>query len=373
MVKIFALIFFLTISCNGLASVDNSWYKFIEESGQLGLEISNRTYQPDKYSLQVDLISEGHFGSVYKISNGKISCAIKVPKKEANSLVSTNELNIMQIICKSHVHANIVKLYGFHDLDQNKILILEFVDGLSLFETVQKSKKFIPHYISVFSQLASALSYVHSFGIVHSDVKPENVIVKYAEDGGVNIKLCDFGLSFSKYDLFAKKDGGSFGYHAPELGYPDKYNSEDECLRDVFSYGVTATDCVIWIQLDAKKDWFFLYDKSIDRVYRYWAKLFLAALMRGENLSKFQDEIKNVYVLNLKPGDEERIFQIHQGLKEAFSNCPNLLDLIGNTLQPNPNKRLNMETVKEKFIKPINSSLAPTNEKCKKVSGCDVM
>ncbi len=69
-------------------------------------------------------------------------------------------------------------------------------------------------YILVMLQTLEALSFVHSAGLVHCDVKPSNILMKFDLDGNFIIKLCDFGLSHLQSDKRVILKGTS-GYTDP--------------------------------------------------------------------------------------------------------------------------------------------------------------
>jgi serine/threonine protein kinase len=139
-------------------------------------------------------------------------------------------------------HPNIVRA---HDVDQEgklHFLVMEFVDGSSLQEIVGRHGPMdvlrATHYIR---QAALALQHAHSFGLVHRDIKPGNLLL----DRQGTIKILDLGLAFCR-DSKAAKGGdnpasdermvGTDDYLAPE----QIVNSDDVDIRaDIYSLGAT--------------------------------------------------------------------------------------------------------------------------------------
>jgi hypothetical protein len=118
-------------------------------------------------------------------------------------------------------HPNIAGVFdvGVHGAD--RFIVMEYVSGGSLADLIQDEAPLPPRrVIPIIAQLADALDYGHRHGIVHCDVKPQNVLI---DDSG-RPKLVDFGISRSTAGTAALTDtvSGTAGYIAPEqlLGDP---------------------------------------------------------------------------------------------------------------------------------------------------------
>ncbi len=113
-------------------------------------------------------------------------------------------------------HANIVHIYDVGEAEGVLWYAMEFVDGVPLAQYLQPGKPLpdMSFIYSVFSQLCEALDHAHSQGILHRDVKPDNVLV--AADG--TVKLFDFGLARGADQGFGEQSLllGTPYYMAPE-------------------------------------------------------------------------------------------------------------------------------------------------------------
>ncbi|HEU4933281.1 MAG TPA: protein kinase [Pyrinomonadaceae bacterium] len=88
-------------------------------------------------------------------------------------------------------HPNILTIYEIDEIDSSQFIATEFIDGETLRERVRKGSLTPSEVLDVGIQVASALSATHSVGIIHRDIKPDNIMLRH--DGIV--KVLDFGLA----------------------------------------------------------------------------------------------------------------------------------------------------------------------------------
>lgn len=199
----------------------------------------------DEYKA-LKMIGRGSFAKVYLVESkttGKMF-AVKAFTKESviisnksNAKPSMlNEIDIMRFLD----HDNIIKLYEVYETDKSIYLVLELIQGKSLQDVLKKSN-FREEYsevkiINMIRSILDALAYLASKGIMHRDLKPDNILL----DKGEKIKIVDFGLAtFIDVPEYIFKKCGTPGYIAPEVFKYDPKSSntnyDDKC--DVFSAG----------------------------------------------------------------------------------------------------------------------------------------
>lgn len=143
--------------------------------------------------------------------------------------------------CLNLRHPNLVSIYDIrYDSDQQGWIVMEFIEGESLREQLDRSTGLPVHayeqgdpqrVVPVFSQMVAGVTYLHDQGIVHRDLKPANIFI----ERGL-AKIGDYGLS--KYISASRRAGqtesvGTFHYMAPEIG-KGEYGKE----IDIYSLGV---------------------------------------------------------------------------------------------------------------------------------------
>lgn len=184
-----------------------------------------------------ELIGVGGMAMVYKaydcIDNRVV--AIKILKDEFSNNREfvrrfKNESKAIAVLS----HPNIVKVYDVSFGDIIQYIVMEFIDGITLKEYIEQ-QNVISWKESVYftTQILQALQHAHEKGIVHRDVKPQNIML--LQDG--TIKVTDFGIArFSNTETRTMTDKaiGSVHYIAPEQARGDLTDAKS----DVYSIGV---------------------------------------------------------------------------------------------------------------------------------------
>ena len=182
-------------------------------------------------------IGDGGMGSVYLAKNKSIHqfVAIKMlhPQYSNNPLLRERFRN-EAIMLSSLNHPNIVKFLNYVENDQGIFLIMEYVDGMTLEDHINKRTGLIveERAYPMFRQILDAFSYAHKHQIVHRDIKPSNILID--RDG--NIKILDFGIAqiLSETNDSGIKGGGTASYMSPEQVHDKPLDPRS----DIYSLGV---------------------------------------------------------------------------------------------------------------------------------------
>ena len=190
-----------------------------------------------RYLIQ-SLVGVGGMANVYRGVDEKTgnAIAVKVLKEEFldnEELVRRfkNESKAISILD----HPNIVKVYDVSVTDRLQYIVMEYVDGITLKEYLKQrggalTWKETVHFAT---QVLRALQHAHSKGIIHRDVKPQNIML--LADG--SIKMMDFGIarfSRAQSQTVSDKAIGSVHYISPEQAKGDKTDAR----TDIYSVGV---------------------------------------------------------------------------------------------------------------------------------------
>ena len=183
------------------------------------------------------LIGKGGMADVYLAFDTILSreVAIKVLKADLSSdPVALERFNREAIATTQLSHPNIVDVYDVGEDSKHHYIVMEYIKGYTLKDLIRK-RGTIPYKESVWmiKQLASALMEAHRKGIIHRDVKSQNVLIK--PDG--TIKITDFGIAIASGSRqITSKDSvlGSVHYLAPELSK----GSQASMQSDIYSLGI---------------------------------------------------------------------------------------------------------------------------------------
>jgi calcium-dependent protein kinase len=203
----------------------------------------------ERFELQGKL-GEGAYGIVYacRSRKGGRECAMKLVRKDrllprdlTNLLGEDGEIRLQSSLPR---HPNILGLLAYFDEPQEVHLIMDLCRGGDLFDAIADARRengaegrdlalSETAAYNMSRQLLSALAFCHKHGVVHRDVKAENILITKSlqevplESGKAEVKLCDFGLAARHWPGSPKlrTPVGSPDYVAPEVARKQPYGS----------------------------------------------------------------------------------------------------------------------------------------------------
>ena len=189
----------------------------------------------DRYEI-LETIGEGGMAIVFRALDHRLNryVAVKIMREE----MAEDEEFRRRFCAESHAVAmlsnpNIVSVYDVSHSDEREYIVMELISGITLKQYMDKKGaldwKEVVHFTK---QITRALSHAHERGIIHRDIKPQNIML--LRDG--TLKVADFGIAALENEVYENNGQtiGSIHYIAPEQA---RGNSPD-ARSDIYSLGV---------------------------------------------------------------------------------------------------------------------------------------
>jgi len=184
----------------------------------------------------VAAIGSGGMGEVFQVEHlitQRVE-SMKILASEGSSTPEHGQRFLREIQLQARLsHPNIAAVHNAFWENGHLVMIMELIQGHSLRSLLERGRLPLPVTLDYACQALAALDYAHTFGVVHRDVSPSNMIV--SEDG--TLKLMDFGLAKSSQDLRITQSGtlvGSLHYTSPEQV---RGRTKIDARSDIYSLG----------------------------------------------------------------------------------------------------------------------------------------
>lgn len=212
----------------------------------------NEGQEIDHYKI-VNCIGKGGMGEVYLAQDNNLNrrVALKLlPRYFAEDKERMSRFQRESKFFSALNHPNIVTLFEVGNFEGSLFIVTEFIQGVTLREFVKREKLSLLSALKISIQIVSAMESAHDLGIVHRDMKPDNIMIR--TDGIV--KVLDFGVA----KLIEKREGlsdinldvslatnpgtviGTTNYMSPE----QTKGKEVDARSDIFSFGVVLYEMI---------------------------------------------------------------------------------------------------------------------------------
>jgi serine/threonine protein kinase/tetratricopeptide (TPR) repeat protein len=199
-------------------------------------ELSTGSTFASRYQI-IEELGKGGMGKVYKVYDTKIKekVALKLIKPEIASDRETierfsNELRLARKIAQR----NVCKMFDLGEAEGAHFITMEYVHGEDLKSMIQMTGSLnVGAVLSIGKQVCDGLAEAHSLGVVHRDLKPQNIMI----DKGGNAKIMDFGIARSLREKGIT--GASMMIGTPEYMSPEQAEAKEVDQRsDIYSLGI---------------------------------------------------------------------------------------------------------------------------------------
>jgi tetratricopeptide (TPR) repeat protein/TolB-like protein/predicted Ser/Thr protein kinase len=190
----------------------------------------------ERYHI-VDTLGVGGMGSVYKAFDRRLAriVALKTIHPElAAAPLMMKRFKQEVLLAQKITHKNVVRIFDIGEDQQTPFITMDFIEGVSLKDVIQKRGSLPPkEAVATIRQVCLALEAAHGEGVVHRDLKPQNIMI----DKDQHIVVMDFGIARSAESSGATQTGALLG--TPDYMSPEQARMEEADARsDIFSLGL---------------------------------------------------------------------------------------------------------------------------------------
>jgi len=192
----------------------------------------------DKNYEIIKPIGQGGMSTVYLAKDKNLDrlVAIKLlhPTMSSDER-NRNRLKIEALAIARISHENIVNVYNFVNTDKHSYIVMEYIDGTTLSEFIEKNAINSPELLlSIFLKILKGINFSHKKNIIHRDIKPENIMISR----GGKIKIMDFGIASIIDEVHNLTTTGSV-MGSPMFMSPEHLTDEKiDKQSDLFSLGI---------------------------------------------------------------------------------------------------------------------------------------
>ncbi|MDA3863715.1 MAG: serine/threonine-protein kinase [Deltaproteobacteria bacterium] len=196
-----------------------------------------------KYKI-ISTVGEGGMGRVFEAEHRELGKKVAIKILEPNASMELKEAEIRfkrEAKAASRIkHPSVVEVidYGFTDVDSRPFLVMELLEGQNLGDIIDEGPLGVDDACKFASQLCLGIHASHEAGLIHRDIKPDNIHIVKDYKGEEHLKLFDFGIAKSSLgeDEDLTKPGITLG--TPEYIAPELLIGEDASPKvDIYSFG----------------------------------------------------------------------------------------------------------------------------------------
>jgi serine/threonine protein kinase len=293
-----------------------------------------KLHQRYQWSEKDDILGEGAYGTVYlahnKVKANEKVALKKMPKKITDDEGFQREMRAMMHIRDAGGHPHVCGLRENFDDRRFYYLIMDYVGGGEMFDhLIQNGAYSEGDAARLVREVASALSFLHGIGVVHADLKPENVMLSTTRRGDSVVKLVDFGcaqvlvaddespVDEANFPTPAKKPPkGSYAAPTPAYCPPETLDKSRPCLPPMDMWGLGV---ILYIMLTGAHPFDLEGDSSDEEVEkRIMNEKYYQVPLRGSDFTQHLSESAVDLIEQLMQRDPKKRLTAFQMLQHPW-------------------------------------------------------
>lgn len=186
------------------------------------------------------LLGAGGMGAVVRATDLKLkrTVALKfLPPEILSDPANAKELRQEAELASRIAHENVVQILSWHEVDHVPFFAMEFIEGETAYALVKRRGRLpVMEALRIASEAAAGLEALHENGIIHRDIKPQNIMI--SREG--RVKITDFGISRTQDMISVESSRKSYIAGTPKFMAPEQARGEAATKRsDIYSLGAT--------------------------------------------------------------------------------------------------------------------------------------
>ena len=203
------------------------------------------TQLSERYEI-VGELGRGGMGVVYRARDPVLNREVAVKLISSTDLTTELEERFQreaQVVGQMD-HPAIVPIHDLGRHEGSLFFVMPVVGGTNLSRLLRDQTLCLGDVVDIGIQVADALDYSHSRGVVHRDIKPANIMIAREEGSAVRVRVMDFGLAHTASESRLTKTGtlvGTVAYLSPEQVTSRAFDGRS----DIYSLGVVLYECLV--------------------------------------------------------------------------------------------------------------------------------
>lgn len=265
----------------------------------------------------IRMIGSGGMGAVclvqHRLMNREVALKVIAPRLVGDSATQRRFRREIEIIAQLN-HPNIVSAYDAEWLGDSLLLVTEYVPGLSMGDLLKKGPLEIATACRYFQLISSGLAHAHNNGLVHRDIKPQNLLISNAGD----VKVTDFGLA--NYRIPPDEQDHELTESGVIVGTPD-YLSPEQIREQACSHrtDLYSLGCSLYHALTGRPP--FSGDSVVEKLAKHLNERPVAPnIIRPEIPSKLSRFVENLMAKD--PNERVQTAENAAKILESLANQP---------------------------------------------------
>ena len=190
-------------------------------------------FKRSKYRL-LGLVGQGQFGRVFCAVHRQTGKLVALKNLERQRFPTHKFLRELRILLSLR-HPNIVTCQALEHTSTGRYLVMDYCEGGTLRSLIaEETRLSLPQSLKVVADILAGLDHAHSRGIVHCDIKPENILLNVEPEGWI-ARVSDFGIARLNQEV-ANQDFGNTG--SPAYMAPERFYGQYSLTSDLYAVGI---------------------------------------------------------------------------------------------------------------------------------------